>query len=304
MMGAAEVVPGVSGGTIAFVSGLYDRLVHAIQRFSPASLFQLRKVGLLKMWTLLDINFLMMLFGSMLVSVLILARGVSYMLEFHPVPIWSFFFGLVIASVYAVGKNLKPFNLDTGLAILAGVAVGLFVTRLAPLEASASPLFLFAGGCVAVCAWILPGLSGSFILLILGLYQTVITAIKDFELLTLSYVGAGCVVGIVSFSRLLSILLDRYHKLTVATLMGFMLGSLNKIWPWQRTVSYQIKDDGSQFPVAQEPVLPETYYQLTGMDPMLIAALVAALAGFLLIMALDRFALLTESEPEWYEDKS
>ena len=303
MMGAAEVVPGVSGGTIAFVSGLYDRLVHAIQHFNPVRLYALRKLSIAQLWAQLDINFLLLLFGSMFVAILSLARGVGYLLEYHPILIWSFFFGLVLASVYSVGRKLKPFNIEVVMAMACGVMVGVIVTHIMPIEADITPLMLFLGGSIAVCAWILPGLSGSFILLILGLYPTVIGAVRDLDIQTLAYVAVGCVVGIVSFSKLLAALLDRFHTITVAVLVGFMMGSLGKIWPWQRTISYQIKEDGNQVPVMQEPVTPEAYHQLTGADPNLVGALLACLLGIAIILVLDRFAFLAEAEPDWHEDK-
>jgi putative membrane protein len=298
MMGAAEVVPGVSGGTIAFVSGFYERLVNGIARLTPFSLLELPKIGFVTWWKKYDLGFLFVLFGAMLVSILILARGVSYLLAEHPVGIWSFFFGLVLSSVFVVGRRLLPLSVESGLALGVGVAVGIVVVRIIPFEAEISGLTLFAGGCIAVCAWILPGLSGSFLLLVLGLYQTVITAIKNFELLTLCYVGLGSVVGLMCFSRILTVLLARFYDVTVALLVGFMLGSLTKIWPWKHTTSYQIKHDGSQIPVVQEPVLPGAYEQLTGADPEIVLALAALVTGFFVISLMDRFAFLKESNAE------
>lgn len=298
LMGAAEVVPGVSGGTIAFVSGLYERLVNGIQRLTPMQLLNLPKLGPVRWWHSLDLNFIVLLFGSMLLSILLLARGVSYLLEFHPVLIWSFFFGLIVASVFVMGRKLLPIRQSTAMSLLAGITFGMIVTRLVPLEAEITPFTLFFGGCIAVCAWILPGLSGSFILLILGLYQTVLTAVKDLDILILGYVAVGCVVGLLSFSRVLSALLARFHDLTVSMLVGFMLGSLTKIWPWRQTTSYQIKPDGSQMPVVQEPVLPSHYETLTGHDPQIGFAVVALAAGVLLIIAMDRFALLNDTHEE------
>ena len=292
MMGAAEVVPGVSGGTIAFVSGFYDRLIFAIQRFTPTNLWSMRILGIRGMWQELEINFLLMLFGSMLVSIVLLAGGVSFLLEHHPVVIWSFFVGLILASVYSVGRRLN-ISLETALGLVVGVTVGYAMTRLAPVEADATPLALFTGGCIAICAWILPGLSGSFVLLILGLYQTVILAIRDFELLVLAYVGVGCAVGIIAFSRILSVLLARFHNATVAVLVGIMIGALPKIWPWKRTTSYLIGDDGKQIPVVQEPVTPLAYEQLNNLDPYLVEAVLAGLAGAVIILLLDRFAMLS-----------
>jgi putative membrane protein len=298
LMGAAEVVPGVSGGTIAFVSGFYERLVNGIARLTPFSLLELPKIGIAAWWKKYDLGFLFVLFGAMLVSVLILARGVSYLLAEHPVGIWSFFFGLVLSSIFVVGRRLLPLSMESGLALGVGVAVGLVVVRIIPVETEPSGWALFMGGCIAVCAWILPGLSGSFLLLVMGLYHTVIAAIKNFELLTLGYVGLGCVVGLMCFSRILTVLLARFHDVTVAVLVGFMLGSLTKIWPWKHTTSYQLKPDGGQIPVVQEPVMPGAYEQLTGGDPEIVLALAALLMGVLVIFLMDRFAFLKESNAE------
>ena len=298
LMGAAEVVPGVSGGTIAFVSGFYERLVNGIARLTPFSLLELPKIGFATWWKKYDLGFLFVLFAAMLVSILILARGVSYLLAEHPVGIWSFFFGLVLSSIFVVGRRLLPLSVESGLALGVGVAFGMVVVRIIPFEAEISGFTLFAGGCIAVCAWILPGLSGSFLLLVLGLYQTVIAAIKNFELLTLGYVGLGCVVGLMCFSRILTVLLARFYDVTVALLVGFMLGSLTKIWPWKHTTSYQIKHDGSQIPVVQEPVLPGAYEQLTGGNPEIVLALAALVTGFFVISLMDRFAFLKESNAE------
>lgn len=298
LMGAAEVVPGVSGGTIAFVSGFYERLVSGIARLTPFSLLELPKIGIAAWWKKYDLGFLFVLFGTMLVSILILARGVSYLLAEHPVGIWSFFFGLVLSSIFVVGRRLMPLSIESGLALGVGVAIGMVVVRIVPVEAEISGLALFVGGCIAVCAWILPGLSGSFLLLVLGLYQTVIAAIKNFELLTLGYVGLGCVVGLMCFSRILTVLLARFHDVTVAVLVGFMLGSLTKIWPWKHTTSYQLKPDGGQIPLVQEPVLPGTYQQLTGGETEIVLALAALVMGVLVIFLMDRFAFLKESNGE------
>jgi putative membrane protein len=253
------------------------------------------KIGFVAWWKKYDLEFLFALFGAMLFSILILARGVSYLLAEHPVGIWSFFFGLVLSSIFVVGRPLLPLSLESGFSLGVGVAIGMAVVRVTPFEAEISGFVLFAGGCIAVCAWILPGLSGSFLLLVLGLYQAVIAAIKNFELLTLSYVGLGCVVGLISFSRILTVLLARFHDLTVALLVGFMLGSLTRVWPWKYTTSYQIKPDGGRIPVVQESVLPAAYEQLSGGDPEVMLALAALVAGFLVIFLMDRFAFLKES---------
>ena len=301
LMGAAEVVPGVSGGTIAFISGLYERLVDGLCRFTPGFLFTHRKLGVTALWKKLDISFLLLLFGAMLISIALFARGISHLLENYPVGIWSFFFGLVLASVFAVGRKLPMRRPDVIVALVAGAGFGALVTTIVPFEAEVTGAALFLGGCIAVCAWILPGLSGSFILLILGLYQTVIAAVRDFDLVTLSYVGLGCLVGIVSFSRILSALLTHFRESTIALLVGFMMGSLTKLWPWKHTTSYQIKADGSQVPVVQEPVLPDAYLALTQQEPYLVVAGVSCLVGAALILILDRLAFLIEEKADGEE---
>ncbi len=298
LMGAAEVVPGVSGGTIAFVSGLYTRLIEGIRRLTPLALLDIPKMGIAGWWRAYDLNFLFALFGSMIVSILLLARGVTWLLSDHPIFIWSFFFGLVLASIAVVARRVMPLTWDKMAALVLGIVIGMVVSRIVPVEAEISGLSLFLGGCLAICAWILPGLSGSFILLILGLYQTVIEAVSELELITLSWVAAGCIVGLLSFSRLLSLLLRHFHDTTVALLCGFMVGSLIKIWPWKHTTSYQIKADGSQIPVVQEPVMPVAFEQLTGNDPQLLIAIVACLLGIGLILVMNAFALFSEKQSE------
>lgn len=303
LMGAAEVVPGVSGGTIAFVSGFYERLINGIKRLTPMQALRLFQIGPNAWWEEIDGNFLLTLFLSMGVSVLLLARGVSYLLENEPILIWSLFLGLVIASIVMVGKQLKLKDLEVGFAIGAGIAVGLVMTQLVPLEAEVDALALFVGGCIAVCAWILPGLSGSFILLTLGLYSTVIDAIKLLEISTLMWVALGCIVGLLSFARVLSYLLANYHQQTMAVLTGFMIGSLPRIWPWKHTTSYQLKPDGGQIPVVQEPVLPTTYYGLTGQSADIAIAVVAILVGVGLVLLLERFAFVTSTKTETPRDE-
>ena len=296
LMGAAELVPGVSGGTVAFVSGLYERLVKGISRLTPLALLELPKQGIGDWWRNFDMSFLSLLFGAMAVAVLALAGGVTWLLEQHPIPIWSFFFGLVLASILVATRRFSLFKVSTLVTMGLGVAFGLIMTQLTPASVEVTPLALFCGGCIAVCAWILPGVSGSFILLTLGLYQTVITAIRDLNFLILLWLGLGCLVGILAFSRVLSNVLARFHDETVALLTGFMAGSLLKVWPWKYTRGYQFKADGSQIPLVQEPVLPGTWQQLTGAEPGLLFALLACLLGMGVILAMDRFALLAETD--------
>ncbi|MBQ75749.1 MAG: DUF368 domain-containing protein [Gammaproteobacteria bacterium] len=290
VMGAAEVVPGVSGGTIAFISGIYERLINAIRQFTPYLILRLKDEGLKSTWEKVDATFLLVLFAGMGISILIFASAVSYMLHHEPIAIWSFFFGLVVVSALVVSQELESFGIQTGLGIGIGVVIGVVITHLVPITLEPTPLMLFVGGSIAVCAWILPGLSGSFILLLLGLYGFVIEAIKSLDLLNLAFLALGAAIGLVSFSKLLSRLFSRFRNDTLSVLLGFMLGSLAKLWPWKNTTSYQIKADGSQIPLIQEPVLPNIYSNLTGQDAQIMTAIGCALVGGALVLVLQKAA--------------
>lgn len=296
-MGAAEVVPGVSGGTIAFVSGIYERLVDGLRQFTPRLLLVLKQQGIKGVWQQIDGTFLVVLFSGMGVSIGLFAGTVTWLIANEPVPVWSFFGGLVVASVWVVSRQISRFGIDLLLAVAAGAAIGGAVTLIVPINLPPTSLTIFAGGAVAVCAWILPGMSGSFILLILGLYAYVISAVSRLDVLTLATLAAGCVVGLVSFSRLLSHLLHGYRDQTLAVLTGFMMGSLFKLWPWKSTVSYQLQSDGSHIPLVQDPVSPHIYTALTGQDPQLLLAAAFTLAGFLLVIAIERLASASAHNP-------
>ena len=285
-MGAAEIVPGVSGGTIAFVAGIYERLVNAIRQFTPMLLLDLKNNGLKQTWQQVDANFVLALFGGMGISIVLLAGSLSYLMANQPVLIWSFFFGLVVASVGLVLKQITKFGFDTGIAIGVGLAFGYVITNLSPITLQPTPLHMLLGGAVAICAWILPGISGSFILLILGLYRFVIEAIKDFDLLLLMSLAAGCAIGIVSFAQVISRLFQNYRNQTLAVLTGFMAGSIAKLWPWRHTLSYQIKSDGSQMPLVEEPISPMAYADLTGMLPQYEFAAIGLVLGFIAVYGL------------------
>lgn len=289
-MGAAEVVPGVSGGTIAFVTGIYERLVNGLRHFTPMLLVALKNDGIKATWARVDGTFLLVLFAGMAVSLVVFAGGVSWLLVHRPVMIWSFFGGLVIASVWLVYRQISRFGVDLMIATLLGAAVGGLVTTLVPINLPPTPLYLFCGGVVAVCAWILPGISGSFILLLLGLYAYVINAVHQLDLSTLAILATGCVVGLVAFSQVLSRLFRHHRDETLAVLTGFMIGSLVKLWPWKSTVSYQLQPDGSHIPLVQDPVSPHIYTSMTGQDPQIAMAIVSAIAGIVLVLVIEWLA--------------
>ena len=298
LMGAAEIVPGVSGGTIAFVSGFYDRLLCGLARITPFMLLELPKIGFVVWWKKYDLGFLFTLFGAMLASVFLFARIVSFLLFEYPVGIWSFFLGVMLASVMVIGSRLIRLSGGIICMLVVGLITGMLMAEISPMELESSGFVLFVGGFIAVCAWVLPGMSGSFLLLTLGLYQLVVTAINSFDWLTLGFVGLGCIAGLMCFSRILASLLEKFRDLTVALLIGFMLGSFSKLWPWKYTTSYQIKADGSQLAIVQETLLPYEYEALTGNDPALTLSLFSFLAGLVVIVLMHSYVFYRESNAE------
>lgn len=289
-MGAADVVPGVSGGTIAFISGIYEELISTISGVKPALLTTWKKDGFSAMWKELNGNFILALFCGILISLFSLMRLANYLLETHPVLIWSFFFGLVLASIWFVAKQIPKWNYKLFIALILGAAVAFYIVSLPPLAANSSSLFLFFAGAIAVCAMILPGISGAFILVLLGAYKSITEAAHDFDIKTLAIVGAGAIFGLLSFSRVLKWLFVHYSNITLAVLTGFIAGSLNKIWPWKETLETAIYGD-KEVVLREASVLP---WNFSG-DPQTLWAILLMLAGFLLIIVLE---LLATKKPE------
>lgn len=289
-MGAADVVPGVSGGTIAFITGIYEELINSIKSIGINTLFILKNQGFASAWHSINGNFLLSVFSGVLISMLSLAKIIDYALRHHPILVWSFFWGLVLASIWHLYKEVK-FN---GLTIWAWMAFGAFialgVSIAKPVALPGEWWILMLGGSVAICAMILPGISGSFILLLLGLYPVFIEALSTFNLGLLASFGVGCAFGLMGFSRLLSWLLKRYHNQTLALLTGFLIGSLNVIWPWKVVLETQLDRHGELVPVVQENVLPWEYAQVLGEPSQLNIALACAIFGFVSVLAIEVFA--------------
>ena len=284
-MGAADVVPGVSGGTIAFISGIYEELINTISGIKPSLLTTWKKDGFPTMWKEMNGNFLLALIGGILVSFFSLMRVANYLLENHPILIWSFFFGLVVASIWFVAKQIPKWNYKVILALIIGAAIAFYIVSLPPMAANTSYLYLFFSGAIAVCAMILPGISGAFILVLLGAYKSITEAAHDFDLKTLGVVGIGAVFGLLTFSRILKWLFVHYSSITLAVLTGFITGSLNKIWPWKEvleTATYGEKE----VVLKEASVLP---WNFDG-NPQTIWAFVLMLAGFFLIILLEYLA--------------
>ena len=288
-MGAADVVPGVSGGTIAFISGIYDELLRSIAGIPEALLLLLR--GRIKdAWQMANATFLLVLFSGIVTSILTLARVITYLLHHHPIPVWSFFFGLILVSTYLVGREIGRWNWSRAVSFVLGLAFAYWITVAAPMQWGSDLPTLFLAGAIAICAMILPGISGSFILLLLGLYSVVLGAVKDLNLLVLAVFASGCVVGLLSFARLLSWLLSRWRDLSLAFLSGLMLGSLNKVWPWKETLTWRVDSKGEQVPLLQNNLLPGQFADVSGQDPQLLFAVVLAIGGIVLVLSLEWLA--------------
>ncbi|QLE02272.1 DUF368 domain-containing protein [Galbibacter sp. BG1] len=287
-MGAADVVPGVSGGTIAFISGIYEELITSINNISLETLKILRKEGFKKAWEQINGNFLIALFLGIAISVLSLAKLLEWLLEHHPILLWSFFFGLVVASVIFVGKQITKWNIGTVAAFIIGAIVAYFITTLPPMHETGGYLHLFFAGALAICAMILPGISGAFILVLLGAYGIILGAINTRDLKTIAIVGVGAIFGLLSFSKLLKYLFDHYKNGTLAVLTGFILGSLNKIWPWKAIT--EIKKFGDKTIIIDHSTSPFNYDG----DPQLFLAIILAVIGFLTIFLLEKLATVKE----------
>jgi len=288
MMGAADAVPGVSGGTIAFITGIYEELIDSIRQFNPEAVRILFREGPLSCWRHVNGNFLLALGLGILASLLTLSHLMLYLLDTHPIMIWSFFFGLILVSTWGVIRHVRGWDMNLVAAFVLGALLAYIITEQAPGNLEATGLTVFLAGTVAICAMILPGISGSFILLLMGLYAPILSAIKGLEWSTLLLFMAGCVVGLLSFSRLLSWAFHHHRMLTLALLGGFMLGSLNKIWPWKYTLAYTINSRGEEVPVLQQNLLPGSYEVLTGLSAGTWLALTLMLAGAALGILLDR----------------
>lgn len=289
-MGAADIVPGVSGGSIALIVGIYEELLDSINSIDIAAL-KLLISGKFKMfWTAINGNFLLAVFLGILTSLFTLSRFLTYLIEYHPIPLWSFFCGLILISAIWILKDVKHWSIITILAVIIGIILAYFITELPPISSPESPLFTFLSGAIAICAMILPGISGSFILLVLGQYEPILKALNDRDFLTLFIFALGCLVGLLSFTRLISYLLHHFHAVTLAFLSGIMLGSINKIWPWKNVVSYRMSSVGVEKPFLTENVMPGEYALTTGGDPQIMLGIITFVLGFLLVIVIEQAA--------------
>ena len=288
-MGAADVVPGVSGGTVAFITGIYDELLRSIASV-PVALGLFLRGRIVEAWKAANATFLLVLLLGIMTSMLSLARLITYLLDEQPIPVWSFFFGLILVSTHLVVREIQHWNWTRVLSLLVGGAFAYWITVASPLQLGHDPVSLFFAGAIAICAMILPGISGSFILVLLGLYSFVLTAVRGLDITVLLIFASGCLVGIVCFAGMLRWLLARWRDLTLAFLTGLMIGSLNKIWPWKETLTWRTDRHGDQVPLLQANLLPQQFAEISGQDPQLFLAIALVVAAILLVLGLEWLA--------------
>ena len=286
-MGAADVVPGVSGGTIAFVSGIYIELIDTIKSVNIQALRVLKSQGPAAAWRHINGNFLVVLLSGILTSLFSLAVVMQFLLAEHPLPLWSFFVGLIVGSVIYLLRQYRFAHWREYLLFVTGIAIawGISVAPSVQLEGTLATMF-FAGS-IALCAMILPGISGSFILMLLGLYPVFIGAIAELQLDILMVFGLGGIIGLAVFSRVLSWLLAHYEVPVIAMMCGFLVGSLNIIWPWKQVLESVVSHSGKTIVLSAQNLWPSQYTQLVGMDAQTLLSVTAMLAGLILVLGLE-----------------
>jgi len=297
-MGAADVVPGVSGGTIAFISGIYEELIESIDKIN-LGVFKIWKTdGFKTAWNSINGTFLVALFSGIAISILSLAKLIKWLLHNEPVLLWSFFFGLVLASILYIAKQIKNWSALVLVAIVLTSILSYYITLAEPFASPDSPYYLLFCGFIAIITMILPGVSGAFILLILGAYQTAIDTINNLRdglftgnmelfkeaFINFSLLALGAIVGIKVFSKLLNWMFKHKKNLTLAILTGFMIGSLNKIWPWKEVLSTRVNSEGNKVPLLEKSILPTNFDG----DSQLLTASVFIIIGFFTILLLER----------------
>lgn len=299
-MGAADVVPGVSGGTIAFISGIYQELIDSINNVNLSVLKTLKKEGLKAAWQQVNGSFLLALLTGIGISILTFSKVITHLLETQPILVWSFFFGLIIASIALIWKETSNWKMVDILALIIGIAISYYITIARPVSSPDSYWYLFLSGFIAIIAMILPGISGAFILLLMGSYETVIGTINQFRdglvnfntevlgqaILKLGVFAIGAIIGLKSFSKVLHWMFDKHKNTTLALLIGFMAGSLNKVWPWKQVLETRINSHGEVVPYIDKSILPQNFDG----QPQIITAIILAIIGFVVIFGMEKLA--------------
>lgn len=299
-MGAADVVPGVSGGTIAFISGIYQELIDSINKINFSTIKSIKKNGIKVTWEAINGNFLVALVLGIALSILTFSKIITHLLDSHPILVWSFFFGLVLASILFIWKEITTWSWKSIVSLIIGILISYYITIAKPTESPDSYWYLFLSGFLAIIAMILPGVSGAFILLLMGSYQTVIGTINQFRegissmnfeiigqaLLKLTTFALGAIIGLKLFSKVLTWMFSNHKNTTLALLIGFMVGSLNKIWPWKEVLETRINSHGETVPFIEKSILPQNFEG----EPQILTAIIMVVCGFMLIFGLEKIA--------------
>lgn len=295
-MGIAEVIPGVSGGTIAFITGIYTRLLGSIKAVGPELITAYRAGGIRQVWQALDGGFLMALLAGMAGGIVIGIFGISLLIEHYPMGIWSFFFGLIAGSAVLVARTVSEWSLPEWFGIILATGLAFYITIASPANGSESLIAIFVAGFIAISAMILPGISGSFLLLLMGMYALIIDNVKGLitqfgsnHFLVVSVFALGCIFGLATSARILTWVFKHYHNTAMAILTGFMVGSLNRLWPWKTILSYRINSKGEQIPFLDKSVLP---FHFEG-DPQYVLVCVCLVAGILTVLGISKIGRTT-----------
>jgi putative membrane protein len=289
-MGTADVIPGVSGGTVAFITGIYEELLNSIKSIDKEAFLLLFRFRIADFWKKINGSFLICVLGGIVTSLASLARLMTYLLEHHPIQIWSFFFGLILISSPLILRDIKKWNVAVAISFIVGIVGAYLITILSPTETPTNFPFIFFCGALAICAMILPGISGAFILLLIGKYEYMITALTGLNIPVILVFVTGCFFGLLGFSRFLSWILDHYRFPTLALLAGFMIGSLNKVWPWKEITLFRLNHEGVRVPAFDRSIWPWHYLEKTGQDPLLFKAIFFAALGVFLVVAIEKTA--------------
>ena len=285
-MGAADIVPGVSGGTIAFITGIYEELLKSISSINFKIFGLLKDKSIKSVWHKINGNFLACIFSGVIFSVFSLSKTITLLIKNYPILVWSFFFGLILASSFIIGKAMRSWNFQKVISLIVGAIIAFSITRLSPVENPESLFYIFISGAIAICAMVLPGISGSFILLIMGSYTLILKALNELNLTVVLVFSLGCLIGLLSFARLVSSFFKSYRDLTIAVLTGFLIGSIDKVWPWKNVVLTRIDSSGETVPFIEKSVLP---YYFEG-NPKILLALSLSTVGFFIVYVLNRLS--------------
>lgn len=290
-MGAADVVPGVSGGTIAFITGIYNELIQSLRAIDREAFALLRLARWHDLWKKINGPFLATLIAGICTSLLTIGHLMSYLLKHYPIYVRSLFFGLILISSPLVLREIKTWNVSTVVVLCIGIGLAYLLTRTAPITTPDALVLVFIGGMLSICAMITPGISGTFILMLIGQYHNMITALHNYTWPVIFVFSLGCLSGIWLSARFIGASLDKYHSATVALLACLMLGSLNKIWPWREVLEFVTDSNGQQIPVFDKSILPWHYLATTGKDPQIFQAIVMMTLGVFIVVLVEKIAV-------------